>query len=111
MERYARELQLAELGLRTILRGSADGKIIVNKDGVVQFANPAAESILDRRSEELLGGLFGFPIATDKTTGVDIVLSDGITLIAEMRVTKIRWDGEISSLVSIRDLAKRKQLV
>ena len=109
LERYAWELLLTERNLDAIIQENADGIVIVDKNGVVRFANPAAESMLNRKAEQLLGGQFGFPTVADETMELDISNSHGQTATAEMRVVEIEWDREISYLASLRDVTERKR--
>jgi len=111
MAQYTWELQLAELRLRKVIQTITDGILIVDKKGIVRFANPAAEHILNRKAQELLGKFFGFPVTAGQPTELNIVRSDRQTTIAEMHVTEIEWEDEIAFLVSLRNVTERKQVL
>ena len=106
---YAIERKQNELRLRNIIEKNADGIIIVDKDGLVQFVNPAAVALFERKAEELLGEMFGFPVVADEITELDIIHGDGETVTAEMRVVETEWEGEISYLASLRDITERRR--
>ena len=111
VEQYAQWLQLAELRLRKIVKTIADGIVIVDKNGIVRFVNPAAEYILNHKAQELLGRSFGYPIVTGETTELSIARGDRQTAVAEMRVVEIEWDGETAYLASLRNVTECKQLI
>ena len=102
-------LQSSEAYLRKIIEKNADGIIIVERNGVVCFTNPAAEALWGRKAEELRGQLFGFPAVVGETTEVDIIRRGGETRAAEMRVVEMDWEGKSSCLASVRDITERKQ--
>jgi signal transduction histidine kinase len=104
-----RELSASEISLRNIILRNADGIIIVDRRGIVRFANPAAESLFGRSRHELVAARFGFPITTGEISEIDIVCKGGTLAIAEMRVVEIEWEGEITYLASLRDITERKQ--
>lgn len=101
-------LQASEANLRKVIVASPDGIVIVDRDGIVQFVNPAAESLFGRRAEELLGELFGFPVMRGEVIEVDIVNHGGGPGIAEMRVVETVWNGQSAYMALLRDITERK---
>ena len=89
---------------------NSDAIVIVNGEGTVKFANPAAETLFGRKREELPGHPFGFPLVGGEVSDVDFVDSAGRSLVAEMRVVDIDWEGERASLASLRDITRRKRM-
>ena len=86
-----------------------DAEIIVDRDGIVQFVNPAAEILFKRRADELVGELFGLPVVVGDRTEVDIIQRGGKITSAEMQVTEAKGDDEIHYIVaSLRDITDRK---
>ncbi|MEE9400489.1 MAG: PAS domain S-box protein, partial [Dehalococcoidia bacterium] len=104
------ELRTAEARLFNMIRSNADGILIVDRYGIVRFANPAVEALLGRRAEELIGKPFGSPTVAGETTEVDIVHGDGETVTAEMRVAETEWEGESAYLASLRDITERERM-
>jgi signal transduction histidine kinase len=95
--------------LRSIVAQLADGIVIVGADGLIRFANPAAEHLFGRSVRDLLGTQFGFPMANGEPAPIDVVRRGGATVAAELRVVSITWDGEPARLVSIRDITERRR--
>ena len=95
--------------LREIIDRLADGVVIVGHDGMVRFANPAAQRLFGRGASELLGREFGFPTLAGETTEIDVVRRGGATAAAELRAVETEWEGEPAFLVSLRDVTDRRE--
>lgn len=95
--------------LQMLIAKNPDGMVVIDDKGIVRFINPAALRLFNRKEEELLGEIFGFPVAGEDKTEVDISNGTGIQLIAQMRVVKIDWLEKSANLVTLRDITQRKQ--
>ena len=95
--------------LRVIVERIADGIIIADREGVIQFANPAAETLFGRPADDLVGEHFGFPVVREDTSAIEVVRPGGEVLHAELRVADIEWESESSFLISLRDITDRKR--
>jgi PAS domain-containing protein len=69
-----RELQSSETRQRTIIEADANGLVVLNREGVIRFLNPAAQVLLGRPSEQLLGEPFGFPVTTGAIKELDMLV-------------------------------------
>ena len=95
--------------LRAIIESLADGIVIVDRSGVIRFANPAAARLFTRSPEALVGTPLGTPITAGETTEMEIVRRGGGEVVhAELRVVDTEWEGETVELVSLRDVTDRK---
>ena len=95
--------------LRAIIESLADGIVIVDRRGVIRFANPAAAHLFVRSPEALVGTPLGSPLTAGETTEMEIVRRGGGDVVyAELRVVDIDWEGETVELVSLRDITDRK---
>lgn len=103
-------IRILEANYRTLLVRNADAMIVVDQDGIVRYVNPAAEALLGRRAEALLGEFFDFPVMAGETKEVDIAHREGETLVAEMRVAETNWEGENAYLATLRDVTENVQL-
>jgi PAS domain-containing protein len=81
----------------------------LDRNGVVRFVNPAAETLFGRKAEELIGELFGFPLTACEAKEIDIIRRDGGTRTAEVRVEEMNWEGKSTFVASLRDITERKQ--
>lgn len=103
-----RELRAMEERFRSIIHKTADGMVVVDRDGRILFANKAAERLFGRSADELRGSPFGHTVVVGETTEIDLV-RDGDPLVVEIRVMDTEWEGEPARIVSLRDVTDRKQ--
>ncbi|TSA56475.1 MAG: HD-GYP domain-containing protein [Planctomycetaceae bacterium] len=103
-------LQKNEESFRTIIDGNVDGIVVLDKNGFVRFANPAAELFFGRKAENLIGKPFGYPVIADETTELDILRGKEGLITVEMRVVETKWEGEKVNLASLRNISDRKEM-
>lgn len=96
--------------LRSLIDRNADGMLVVDNLGLVQFANAAALTLFGRAAEHLVGHRLGLPFAAGETTSIDLIRPDGSSLEVEMRVAETMWNGEQALLASLRDISERRLL-
>ncbi|MBK7974779.1 MAG: PAS domain S-box protein [Deltaproteobacteria bacterium] len=99
------DLSQAQAQLRSVIHRSADGMVVIDANGVVRFANPAAAEMFGRSLDELRGQPFGAPVVTGDSAEVQV----GLDRIAEMRVVDIDWEGRPARLASLRDVTERRR--
>ncbi|MEG4988721.1 PAS domain S-box protein [Microcoleus sp. BR0-C5] len=135
MEQLKQDLKASESRFRNVIEKNADGIAIVNKRGLVCFANQSAEALFNCTAEELLGQAFfgnlvvevsacDLEMATDiipqvgKTeapgtrvvqTEVEAIRKQKENAVVEMRVVETEWDGEMAYLATLRDITDRKR--
>jgi signal transduction histidine kinase len=100
---------LEEQRLQSIIEQLADGILIVGIDGVIRFANPAAEELFARSAKHLVGTELGFPIVCGRSFEIEVLRPAGQVVTAELRVVDVDWEGEPARLVSIRDITDRRR--
>ncbi|MET3911615.1 signal transduction histidine kinase/CheY-like chemotaxis protein [Bradyrhizobium sp. S3.3.6] len=96
--------------IRFLVEKNADGIIVVDEDGIVLFANPAAEQIFGRARETLTGSPIGIPLIGGDTTEIAIHRPGGGSIDAEIRVVDTTWDRRPALLASLRDISARKAM-
>lgn len=102
-------LQQSEARFRTVISEIADGIVVIDSKGIVQFVNLAAEKIFDRQAPDLIGREFGLPLVSHETAEIEVFRKDGLVIIAEMHVGETSWEGEQVFLASLRDITGRKR--
>jgi signal transduction histidine kinase len=110
LERHARALKAGEERLRRIIEANADAMVVIDAEGLVRFANPAAVELLGKQPGDLLGQPFGYDAEVGAAEEVEIERPAGDRRVAEMRVTAIPWRQQPMRLASLRDISKRKLL-
>ncbi|MCF8029458.1 MAG: PAS domain S-box protein [Desulfohalobiaceae bacterium] len=102
-------LMAAHDKLDTLVQLNADGLMVLDRDGVIRFLNPAATEMLGRKQEELLGKQFGYPLTPGSSTEIELLSESGDTNVAELRATETNWSGQDALLASFRDITGRKR--
>jgi two-component system CheB/CheR fusion protein len=109
VEQLEEALRVSEARFDAIVDRSADGVLMVGVEGRIEFVNPAAETILDRRADELLGESFGVPIVPGVVTELDVLQRGSTVRIVEMRVVESQWQNRRAYLATLRDITDRKR--
>jgi signal transduction histidine kinase len=105
----ARQLAAAGAQFFNIIGRTADSILIVEPDGTVIFANPAATELFGRGEKDLNGTPFGFSLAAGEATEIAIPSREGKPKTGEMQVVDIEWQERPAYLVTVRDITARKQ--
>src|ERR1044071_9021591 len=105
LERRTRALERSEARFRDVIERNADAIVVVDRRGVIRFANATAATLFGRPREALIGSDFGLPFVEGETTEVD--LFGDPPRVAEMRVVASDWDGEAAFIASLRDITER----
>ncbi len=91
---------------REIVLGLRDAVFVIDGNGIIRLANPAAYQLFGLLSEELIGKPFGLPFSGKETTRVSIRRrGDGRTIQVEMKVAVIEEQGEKKYITSLRDIS------
>ncbi|MHB1034116.1 MAG: ATP-binding protein [Pirellulales bacterium] len=106
LDRQAQPADPTNTCLREIVERSRDGKAVIDRQGVLRFLNPAAERLLERTAEELLGEVVGVPLTEAETTDCRILRADGGVCVVELASTGLEWNGQMAHLVSFRDITE-----
>jgi signal transduction histidine kinase/ActR/RegA family two-component response regulator len=84
--------------------------VVVSRDGIILYMNPAAEEMFQCAADECVGTTFGIPVAHEAQTEIDVPREGCDPLVAEMRVVDSEWDGQSAYLASLRDVTERKRV-
>ncbi len=106
-KRLRQKLEESEARFRDVIERNADAIVVVDHEGVIRFANPAAAELFSKPREELLGTSFGFPVVAGETTELDLP-HKGAVRVVEMRVVESHWQGQPACIASLRDVTERK---
>jgi signal transduction histidine kinase/ActR/RegA family two-component response regulator len=112
---FQRALAASEARFRHLIEKISDGVVVVSADGVIRYANPAAQALLGRRAGELTGALFGRPLTVGETTEIELCptppAGNPASPIVEMGVAEIDWEGQPAFLATLHDITERKEAV
>lgn len=101
---------LDQTEIRFLVEKNADGILVVDEEGIVLFANPAAADIFGRPHRSLVGTPIGVPVTAGETAEIAIHKPDGRQLEAEVRVVETVWGHRPARLASLRDISARKAM-
>jgi signal transduction histidine kinase len=104
-----RERRAEQQRLRTIVERIGDGIIVASLDGMIHFANPAAQRLFGRPARDLCGSALGFPAVAGDSAEIEIIRPGGSAVAAELRVVETDWEGQPARLVTLRDITDRKR--
>lgn len=100
------ELEAARARFESTVTMTTDGIVVVDGDGFVRFANPAARRLLDRGKGGLVGEEFGAPVVSGEVTEIEVPHARRIL---EMRVVDTEWEGERACLATFMDVTEFKR--
>jgi signal transduction histidine kinase len=95
----------AEL-LAKLLTSTPDGLLLVGTDGLIRYANPAAETLFQRAPGTLTGQPFGLPHVVG-IRDIELVRADGSLRTVEMRHVETTWDGDPVWVIALRDTTEQ----
>ncbi|EGV20068.1 sensor domain-containing protein [Thiocapsa marina] len=86
---------------------ASDAILMLDRQGVIRYANDAAASLFGRSVQALLGADFGFVVIPDEPTEIEIPCA-GRILSADMRCVEMAMDGDEVFVVYLRDVTEHK---
>jgi PAS domain S-box-containing protein len=95
--------------IKKVFEKYSDGIIVVTDNGIIEFVNPAAEYILHRKADDLIGTSFGVPAMKNETTEIEVITDSDKRRIAEMKVIDSPLDNGTSYIITIRDITELKR--
>jgi PAS domain S-box-containing protein len=111
LEGKIRELERSEARFKNIIEKIEDAVLVVNREGVVQFANASSQSFLGSSPEDLVGENFELPLEVDQLKEIELEIKGKEKTKAEMKVTETEWEGDGAYLILLRNLKNRKSTI
>ena len=108
-EKLKQEIASSRTHFRNVIERNVDGIIVVDRQGVIQYLNPAAEALFGKVREEIIGQDFGIPRDLDVPVEINFQPDREGSGTGEMRAVETEWEGREAILFSVRDIADRKR--
>jgi PAS domain S-box-containing protein len=108
-KKYLQALKESDERFRSIVLWNPDAIIVTDVEGKIEYMNPTAEKVFNRKLESFVGKDFGLAIVNGESTEIDIVRPGKDTGVGEMYVVETEWLGEKAHLITIRDITDRKR--
>jgi PAS domain S-box-containing protein len=109
LDQKTRSLEISENRLRTIIEATNDGIVVVGKDKMIHFVNPAAERLFDKASTQLVGEIFPYPLIPNQMTKINIIRSGKPDIDADLRVVSTETDDGAVWVASIREISQTRR--
>lgn len=104
---YAVERHRLTAQIQDMIDGAADAMLVVDVEGIVQYANRAAEQLFEKSADQMVGRRYPYD---NNISEIAIPSKKGGDKIAEMRVSKVNWRGRPAFLSVIRDITELKRI-
>lgn len=101
-------LKVMKESFLNIVQKSVIGMLVIDADGVILFANVAAEQLFKRRADSLIHQHIGIPVLEGQMTETGIIRPDGEPGIAAMSMTRTEWESQPAYLVMLNDITEQK---
>ena len=102
-----RESERCAQRFESLVHDNADAMLVLNANGRIKFANPAAARMFGRDPVSLIGTDPGIPVEDGDT--LEVVLHHPDEAVVEIRITRTFWGDEAVMLASLRDISQRKR--
>jgi len=102
-------LKESEARFRSIVLWSPDAIIVTDAKGKIEYMNPAAEGVFNRKVESFIGKDFGLPLVDGESTEIDIFRSGKDPGVGDMHVVETEWLNKKAHLIIIRDITERNK--
>jgi PAS domain S-box-containing protein len=104
-------LKISESRFRTIIEATADGLIVIGKNKVIHFVNPAAEKLLGKTARDLVGEKFLYPLIPNQITEIIIQRSNESDIIADYCVVETETDEGPVWVASFREIMYKNETI
>lgn len=104
LRRQTLEIQRLNQKFDTIITNVQDGLLVIDKEGIIQFANPASIHMFNQTQSDLIGHHLGVPIVEEHMTQIEILRLNNTYGLAEITVAEAQWEGQDASVVCLRDV-------
>ncbi|MEX6502741.1 EAL domain-containing protein [Pseudomonas zhanjiangensis] len=106
--RTSLEIERRKQAFRQLLTDNRDAMLVVDGEGTVRYANPAAERLFHRSLANLKQEAIDLPEQHSGLFEWTIPRTDGEPIDVEVQCAKTEWDGQTVRLLSLRDISQRK---
>ncbi|MGB4073449.1 EAL domain-containing protein [Pseudomonas sp.] len=102
------EASRREQSLRKLLNDTRDALLVVDAQGRLHYANPAAERLFKASQTQLQQLRLDLPLNEEELFEWSLTTPEGETLEVEVHQSDTDWDGQQVRLLSLRDISERR---
>ena len=107
LEERSQNLKQVQTQFQVLIHSMKEGILIIDTNGIVKFANPAASHHLSLSEEQIVGHSFGVPVP-EPITEIQIPEKRHRKTL-ELHTVDIVWDEQEAFLVTVRDITQHKR--
>lgn len=93
-----------------LLETNVDAIVVYDTQGIVRYANPAANSVFTEPDKAMLNKKIPFELDSSSMHEIEISDSEGQVLTLDGRTMGTDWDGEMMTLAVFRDVTEATRL-
>ena len=97
-------LKISENRLRSIIEATGDGIVVLGRDKIIHFVNPASEKIMGKPAEKLVGQTFEYPLILNQSKKIQMLSQDHNEFTVDMRVVETETDDGLVWVASLREI-------
>jgi diguanylate cyclase (GGDEF)-like protein/PAS domain S-box-containing protein len=95
--------------LHQIVSALPSGILIANDAGAIRFANSAAEALIGRSADHLIGMPIDVPSGEGQAVELELETPEGQQRVAELNPVRVTWEEENAWLLMLNDVTDRKR--
>lgn len=95
---------------RLLLETNQDAILVYDKEGIIRYANPAAQALFSKDSSPLAGTIIADALRNPQQREIEITDPFGNTVYLDVRSVATDWDNETMTLSVYRDITESTQL-
>ncbi len=107
--RYAIERHKLYHQMERLIEENADAILVLNKGGIIRYANKAASELFQTMPSKLIGKNLDVNLNDVSQVELDIPLIDGTSRIAALHATPTIWAGSAAYLATLHDISRQKE--
>jgi PAS domain-containing protein len=100
----------SEERFRSIVLWSVNAIIVTDAEGKIEFMNPIAVKVFNRKVESFVGKDFGLPLIDGKSTEIDITRPGKDPGVGDMYVVETEWLNKKARIITIYDITGRREV-
>lgn len=108
LERRMEEIAAGEERIRSVIEANEDAVLIIDSDRWIRFSNPSARKLLELDDVDIQPLELNLPLDAEKSYEIEIPVGDARSLLLEVRMSRVDWEGESAWLASLRDVTENR---
>ncbi|MBN1847744.1 MAG: diguanylate cyclase [Deltaproteobacteria bacterium] len=109
-KKFVSMLQVNDKWFKMLIENNPDGIVITDKTRHILYVNAIARRLFDHPSLELLDERIPVNMHPNNITEIFLPRKGAETILAQMRVMELEWEGNAAYILSFRDISDQKRI-